>query len=80
MDDLRVENYDEKEVVTKKRSILKRAAVVGGVIVTVLGLFGLVSCINNENRTERSTSQGIERHPPAPGGSGSWFVSILESV
>jgi len=43
MDDLHVENYDEKKVVTKKRSIAKRIKL-GGAFVLTLSLFGLSGC------------------------------------
>jgi len=67
MDDLRVENYDEKEVEAKKQAILKRVArtgcvvVVGGVVAAALGLF------------LGSLFAGV-------GGSGSWFISTLEEA
>ena len=81
MDDLRVENYDAKEVAAKKRSILKRVVVAGGAIVLTLGLFSLASCVGREERVEEQIYQVEERElPPMPGGSGSWFVSILESA
>jgi len=73
MDDLRVESYDPKEVEAKKQSILKRVAMVmavaGGaaVIGLVLGLFGLILVAG--------TMFG-----GYVGGSGSWFVSTLESA
>jgi len=74
MDDLRVENYDAKEVESKKRSILKRVAMVmavtGGaaVIGLVLGLFGLILVA------------GMMFGGGSVGGSGSWFFSTLESA
>ena len=73
MDDLRVENYDEKEVANKKRLILKRVAmmmaVVSGAAVLglLLGLFGLILVA------------GV-MFGGSVGGSGSWFFSTLESV
>jgi len=70
MDDLRVESYDEKKVVTKKRLILKRIALAGGAIVVLLGLFGIW-----HNRIE--SERGPLHHYATPGGSGSWLVSVL---
>jgi len=74
MDDLRVENYDAAEITTKKREVLGRMAVVGGAIVLTLGLFGLNSCIDRDRTEERG------RPVDVMGGSGSWFVSVLERV
>ena len=37
-------SYDEKEVETKKQSIIKRTAAAGGAIVLALGLFNFASC------------------------------------
>ena len=107
MDDLRVESYDASEAAAKKRSISKRVAVVGGAVVLTLGLFGLVGCVDDEERVEEQAYQVEEQTsqtegraswlerlrerlrteppeppepPPVVGGSGSWFVSVLESV
>jgi len=69
-DDLKVEPYDEKEVKSKKRIILKRVAITGGAILFIVGVvFALVY-----------TGGG-----PAPvtfllGGSGSWAVSVHERI
>jgi len=40
MNDLLVENYDAKEVETKKQSLVKRAAAAGGAIVLSFSLTG----------------------------------------
>ncbi|MCL2412022.1 MAG: hypothetical protein FWC97_10315 [Treponema sp.] len=40
MNDLQVENYDAKEVGTKKQSLVKRAATAGGAIVLLFNLTG----------------------------------------
>jgi len=69
MDDLRVENYGEKEVATKKRSISKRVVVTGSAIVLTLGLFSLTGCVEDD-----------ENYPMPVGGAGSWYVSIVEKV
>ena len=84
MDDLHVENYDEKEVTSKKRSVSKRVAVAGSAVVLTLGLFGLVLLRGSADReyAEEQTPHVEERRelPPMPGGSGSLFVSILEEA
>ena len=67
MNDLRVENYGEKDVETKKQSIKKRAAAAGGAIVLTLGLFSLMGC-DPEHEPERTP----------PGGNGAWFCSYPE--
>ena len=73
---LRVESYDESEIVAIKQSLKGRIAVMSGVIVLTLGLFGLVSCVDEGER--------VEQQPPQPpytlGGSGSWFISTLERL
>ena len=83
MDGLRVESYDEKEVAAKEQALLKRVVVAGSAVVLTLGLFGLVLLRSGADRehVEEQIYQVEERElPPMPGGSGSWFVSILESV
>ncbi|MCL2805997.1 MAG: hypothetical protein FWD26_08675 [Treponema sp.] len=45
MKDLQIENYDAKEVETKKQSLVKRAAAAGGAVVLSLSLFNLSGCI-----------------------------------
>ena len=78
MDDFRVENYDAKEVEAKKQAILKRVdsnAFEKGyncgfgcgcaTVMLALGLFGLVV---------------LSFSVQYVGGSGSWFVSILEEA
>ena len=80
MDDLRVENYGAEEVSAKKRSISKRVAVAGGAVVLTLALFSLTGCVEDEERIEGEPYWVEERMPPPPGGSGSWFISILERV
>jgi len=84
MDDLHVESYDEKEIAAKKRSVSKRIAAAGGVVVLTLGVFGLVLLQGSADSeyAEEQTPQVEERRelPPMPGGSGSWFVSILEEA
>ncbi|MCL2566445.1 MAG: hypothetical protein FWE24_11670 [Defluviitaleaceae bacterium] len=80
-DDLRVEHYDAREAAAKKRKIIKRAAVVGSTVVIALGLFGLALLLSNSGGEQEGGSgtqvEGREL-PPVPGGSGSWFVSVLE--
>ena len=44
MNDLHVESYGAQEVETKKRSMVKRAAIVGGAISLTLSLFSLGGC------------------------------------
>ena len=90
MNDLRVEIYNPEEVANKKRLISKRAA--GGAIVLTLGLFSLTGCDYVRELVNEQTSQVEDRVitpppprdwdelPPMPGGSGSWFVSVLERV
>jgi len=78
MNDLRVESYDAKEVADKKRSISKRAVVAGCAIVLALGVFSLVGCDSDEEYDE-NRGRDEERYFVL-GGSGSWFVSIVERV
>jgi len=78
MDDLRVESYEAKEVAAKKRSISKRVAVAGGVIALTLGLFGLTGCV--DGCVDVRGRNDPPDFPYVVGGSGSWFVSILESA
>ena len=59
MKDLQVENYDAKEVETKKMSLVKSAAAAGGAVVLSLSLFNLTGC----------------PPPIVAGGAGSWFHS-----
>ena len=105
MSDLRVESYGSKEVADKKQSISKRVAAVGGAALLTLGLFGLVGCVDDEERVEEERASQVRERtaqdeegpslrerirerlrpeppepPPVVGGSGSWFVSVLESV
>jgi len=83
MDDLRVESYDAKDVAAKKRSVLRRAAVAGGAATLLLGLFGLVllqGSVDKEHVEEQTPQVEQRELPPMPGGSGSWFVSILEEA
>ena len=84
MTDLRVEKYDLKEVTAKKQSLSKHVAMVGGTAILALGLFGLVGCIEDGEHVGKQNNLLLEqqRFPPDDiyimGGSGSWFVSILE--
>lgn len=81
MDDLRVESYDAEKVVAQKQSILKRATMAGGAVVLTLGLFSLSGCVDDRERGEEQTTHIEEREEQFPyvvGGSGSWFISILE--
>ena len=64
MDDLNVAHYDEKEVETKKQSLIKRAAVAGGAVVLSLSLFNLNGCSFDP--------------PIIAGGAGAWFHSCPE--
>ena len=90
MNDLRVESYNTKEVVDKKRLITKRAAMAGGTVLLTLGLFGLVGC-EDVNRAEERPAQideqysdveeytDVEEQIPMPaGGFGAWYISVLE--
>ena len=62
MNDLHVTHYDEKEVETKKLSLIKRAAAAGGAVVLSLSLFSLTGC----------------PPPIVSGGAGAWFHSCTE--
>ena len=64
MNDLQIENYDAKEVETKKQSLVKRAAAAGGAIVLSLSLFNLTGC--------------SPPPPIIAGGAGAWFHSCPE--
>ena len=66
MNDLRVENYDKKEVKAKKQSIAKRVTAVGGVaVLSLMGLFKLTGCPAPDP-------------PIVVGGAGAWFYSYPE--
>ena len=80
MEDLRVEKYGEKEVVTKKHSISKRVAAVGGVVILTLGLFGLVGCDDEDRANNNKTPVEQTEPPPNPGGAGAWYTSFLERL
>ena len=65
MNDLQIENYDAKEVETKKQSLLKRSTAAGSAIVLSLSLFNLAGC--------------VPITPPIiAGGAGAWFQSCPE--
>ena len=66
MDDLRVENYDAKEVEAKKQSISRRVAVASSAVAFTLGLFSLVGC------------EPPQDPPIVAGGAGAWFHSYCE--
>ena len=70
MDDLRVENYDAKEVDAKKQSISRRVAVASSAVAFTLGLFSLVGC--------EPPSPHVQDPPIVAGGAGSWFHSYWE--
>ena len=78
MNNLRVESYETKEVADKKQKISKRVAATGAVV--VLGLFGLTSLAGCDtiDREQVQTTPSPSPFPHILGGSGSWFVSILE--
>jgi len=82
MDDLRVETYGANEVAAKKQSISRRVALVGGAVVLTLGLFSLTGCVNDEEYVEEQTYQVEEQDLQdlriPLGGSGSWYISVLE--
>jgi len=83
MDDLRVENYDSKDVEEKKQLIKKRMVLAGGALVVTLGLFSLTGCDDVRRFVEeqpiRVVGEPVPSFPPImnPGGSGSWFASVL---
>jgi len=79
MDDLRVESYAEEDVIAKKRAASKRAIVAGGAIVLALGMFSLVGCVNDEE-CDGGQACRCDEHLFVVGGSGSWFVSVLERI
>lgn len=76
MDKMNVEKYSADEVARKRRLIKKRAAMAGGVILLLLALFGLAERkIGIDFGGAGSVLQ--ERIPMPPGGSGSWYMSVL---
>jgi len=90
MNDLRVEVYGANEVAAKKQSMSKRVAMVSGAVVLTLGLFGLVGCVEEQSPSDEEPYPIVDEQVPPDeefydfplilGGSGSWFVSVLERV
>ena len=80
MDDLRVENYEAKEVSRKEQKILKRVAFTGSVIGVVLSLFGLAvlgrSTAPSRDRPPHQVEIGVMNR--LPGGGGAWFFSWVD--
>ena len=82
MDDLRVESYDPKEVEVKKQALLERGEGCGCAVVLVLSLFGLIlfgGCDGGGSRRMSIPHYPYYIYQPL-GGSGSWFISTVESV
>ena len=86
MEDLRVENYNLNDVEDKKKLIKKRVVLAGGAVLVTLGLFSLTGCDDVRRFIEEQPERLVEimpistpEPPPIafPGGSGSWFASVL---
>ncbi|MCL2566446.1 MAG: hypothetical protein FWE24_11675 [Defluviitaleaceae bacterium] len=67
-DDLRVEHYDKKELESKKRIILKRVAIAVAITGAIMLLVGVMFAL---------ADFGAAATFPL-GGSGSWYISVLE--
>ena len=74
MEKLSVKPYDPKEAVAKKQRILKSTVATGCALVLMLSMFSLTGCRDNENNDDDQSEWHVV------GGSGSWYVSIIENA